>query len=110
MQVSEEVKEETCHVTTEYRHMPMIICEEPVDVSYVESYRADAVSDAVACTNVGEVRRHLNDQLRQCLMADFATKETTRRTPGVVLPLARQWRMLGHPYLSMVAVFGLEAE
>ena len=60
MQSLEVLEENTRHIKTAEWHMPMITCEEPVDVSYLEGPRVAAISDAIACTNVGEVRRHFD--------------------------------------------------
>ena len=41
----------------------MITCEEPVDASAPEGSFAAAISDGIACTNVGEVREDLDKRV-----------------------------------------------
>ena len=37
MEALEEMEEKTGHITTTGRHMPMVVCEESLDISYLEA-------------------------------------------------------------------------
>ena len=56
--------------------MPLITCEESVDISYLDQGCAADLSDAIACTKVGEVRHALDRRLSQCMMAELCEEES----------------------------------
>ena len=62
--------------------MPLTTCEEPVDISYLKTDWAADLSDAIACTNVGEVRHILDRRLSQRMLAELCEEES----PARVLP------------------------
>ena len=71
MEVLEAEERKSLHVATQNYYMPMTTCEEEVDVSFLDSSRAADLSDAIACTNVGEVRHTLDRQLKQCMLSEL---------------------------------------
>ena len=56
MERLEETERNTQHIATSEWHLPMITCEDSVDLSYLENPRAKEIEVAIACTNVGSVR------------------------------------------------------
>ena len=44
--------------------LPMIICEESVDISFLNSEMVPLISEALSSTRVGEVREHFNSNYR----------------------------------------------
>ena len=82
MEALEEAERKTLHVSTEEWHMPMITCEEPVDVSCVEGQQASAISDAIVCINVGEVRNRLDKRLERCLLSGLCGEGPSDGTDG----------------------------
>ena len=59
MEALDEAESSTIHLTSSDRCMPLITCDEPMDVSFLGSDYARDLSEAIACTRVGEVRRAL---------------------------------------------------
>ena len=70
MQAIEVVESRVLCVNTLGGDLPMIICEEPVDVSFVSSEVGPLISEALYNTRVGEVREHFQ-QLLGCIMAEL---------------------------------------
>ena len=58
------------HMSSAGRSRGMIICEEASDISYLGSTAAD-LSDAMVCTNVGEIRRVLGESMTRCVMSEL---------------------------------------
>ena len=75
MEALEDAEEQTLHMTSLDYCMPLITCEEPVDISFLDSKKARNVSDAIKCTKVGEVRHTLDRLLSQCMMAEFCEED-----------------------------------
>ena len=75
MEALEDAEEQTLHMTSLDYCMPLITCEEPVDISFLDSEKARNVSDASKCINVGEVRHTLDRLLSQCMMAEFCEED-----------------------------------
>ena len=69
MQALEDAEEQALHMTSLDYCLPMITCEEPVDISFLDSELARNLSDVIGCSRVGEVRHLLDMRLNQCLMA-----------------------------------------
>jgi hypothetical protein len=61
--------------------MPMITCDEPIDVSFLGSGYARDLSEAIACTRYGEVRRALDERVSDCLMAELCEDDRDRADP-----------------------------
>ena len=59
----------TKHMATEDYYMPMTTCEDGVDIPYLKIGKATMLSEAIGCTNVGQLRDRLDVQLSQCLLA-----------------------------------------
>ena len=57
------------HITTGKVRMPMITCEEPIDLSFLKCPLAGLLSDAVVGANVGEVRSVLDRRVDQLLLS-----------------------------------------
>ena len=75
MMALEDAEKNTQHIATSEWCLPMITCEEPVDLSYLEGSRAFEIQETIACTNVGGVRVHLDVQLGRCLIAELCEFE-----------------------------------
>ena len=71
MEALEDAEEQTLHMTSMDYCIPLITCEESVDISYLDSEQARDLSDAIECTKVGEVRHTLDRCLSQCMMAEL---------------------------------------
>ena len=67
-------------VATGDYYMPMTTCEDGVDISYLKVRKATMLSEAIGCTNVGQLRDRLDMQLNQCLLAELV------ESPGVLAP------------------------
>ena len=48
MERLEEAERDTQHIATSEWHLPMITCEEPVDLSYLEDSKAKMIGDAIS--------------------------------------------------------------
>ena len=57
--------------------MPNMACEDEVDISHLKNGKAAMLSEAIECTNVGQLRDHLDAQLNQCLLSELV------ESPGV---------------------------
>ena len=77
-------------------YMPLTTCEEPVDVSYLETDGVVDLSDAIACTNGWEVRHMLNRRLSQRMLAELCEEESSRFSRGLYLEGAPQGKILEH--------------
>ena len=73
MQALEDAEEQTLHMTSLDYCLPMITCEEPVDISFLDSERARNLSDAIGCSRVGEVRHLLDGRLESQPMPNGRT-------------------------------------
>ena len=61
-----EVEEKkTIHIATEDYYMPMTVCEETVDISWMENKKARMLGEVIGCTDVVPVRGQLNKGLIQ---------------------------------------------
>ena len=76
MEALEDAEERTLHVVSEDYYMPLTTCEESVDISYLKTDWAADLSDAIACTNVGEVRHMLDGRLSQRMLAELCEEES----------------------------------
>ena len=77
MEALEDAEEQTLHMVSLDYCLPMITCEEPVDVSFLNSEHARGLSDAIGCSRVGEVRHLLDRRLNQCMMAELCGETLT---------------------------------
>ena len=75
----EDDEERTLHMASAEYHMPLITCEEPVDISYLKADCAVDLSDAIACANVGEIRHVLDRRLSPCMMAELCEEDSPAR-------------------------------
>ena len=75
MEALEDAEEQTLHMTSLDYCLPMITCEEPVDVSFLGSEQARNLSDAIGCSRVGEVLHLLDRRLNQCMMAELCGED-----------------------------------
>ena len=75
MEALEDAEEQTLHMTSLDYCLPMITCEEPVDISFLDSAKARDLSDAIGCSRVGEVRHILDRRLNQCMMAELCGED-----------------------------------
>ena len=71
MEALEDAEEQTLHMVSLDYCLPMITCEEPVDISFLSSNYAKGLSDAVGCTRVGEVRHLLDGRLDEYMLAEL---------------------------------------
>ena len=53
----------------------MATCEAPVDISFIETKLAETISDAIASTNSGLFREHIQPRLYEYLVAELCTEE-----------------------------------
>ena len=61
-----EVEEKNAiHIATDDYYMPMTVCEETVDISWMESKEARMLGEVIGCTDVGPVRGQLSKRLIQ---------------------------------------------
>ena len=67
----EEAETKSIHLTSVDRCMPLITCDEPADISFLGSDYARDLSDAMACTRIGEVRSALSECVKECLLAEL---------------------------------------
>ena len=81
MEAVEEAESKTLHLTSGDFYMPLITCDEPVDLSYLGTTGAQELSEAIACTRVGEVRRALMDRASDCLMAELCEDDASSADP-----------------------------
>ncbi len=87
MERLEEVERNTQHIATSEWHLPMITCEESIDLSYLENPRAKEIEETIACTNVGSLREQLGARLGQCMMAELCEGESSeKRCPAGSVP------------------------
>jgi len=77
MEVLEEVESDTIHLVSAGGSMPLITCDEPLDLSFLDTDYARDLSEAMACSRFGEVRQALSDQAAVFMMTELcADKET----------------------------------
>lgn len=61
-----EVEEKkTIHIATDDYYMPMTVCEETLDISWMESKKARMLGEVIGCTDVGPVRDQVSRRLIQ---------------------------------------------
>ena len=48
----------------------MIICEEQIYISYLDSSASEMISKSLSTTRVGEVMEHFHHHLKKCMMAE----------------------------------------
>ena len=56
----ETEEKKTIHIATESYYIPMTVCEEAVDISWMESKKAKMHSEVIGCTDVGPVSDQLS--------------------------------------------------
>ena len=83
MEALEEAEAKTIHLTSLEYCLPLIVCEEPVDISYLGSDYARDLSDATCCTRVGEVRQALGRCVDECLMAELCEDEEAESSDSI---------------------------
>ena len=71
MQAIEITESRAPCVNTLRGDLPMILCEEPLDISFLNSEMGRLISKALSSTRVGEVREHFNQQLSRCMVAEL---------------------------------------
>ncbi len=82
------------HISSDKRVMPMITCEEPVDISYLGRHCTEAISDAIVCSTVGELRERLDNQLQACLLSELCEDNTPEGSHGAP-PVRSFWEEFG---------------
>ena len=83
MEALEDAEEQTLHMTSLDYCLPMITCEEPVDISFLDSAQARDLSDAIGCSMVGEVRHILDRRLNQCMTAKLCGEDIASGLPSI---------------------------
>ena len=81
MEALDEAESSTIHLTSLDRCMPLITCDAPIDVSFLGSDYARDLSEAIACTRVGEVRRALGERVADCMMAELCEDDKANADP-----------------------------
>ena len=82
MEALEEAESDTIHLRSLDRSMPLTICEEPLDLSFLDTDYARDLSDAMACTRYGELRQGLGDQAVVYMMAELCDDRETADPVG----------------------------
>ena len=82
MEALEEAESDTIHLTTLDNSMPLIICDEPQDLSFLSTGHAHSLSEATACTRYGELRQSLSDQAALYMMAELCDDKSTADPVG----------------------------
>ena len=49
----------------------MIICEEQMDISFMESPEVEVIAKSLSSTEVGEAREHFTHHLKRCMMVEL---------------------------------------
>ena len=75
MEALEEAEEKTLHIHSSEYHLPLITCEDQVDLSYLSSSYTDDLSYAINSNNVGAVRQALGRCVDECLLAELCEDE-----------------------------------
>ena len=83
MEALEEAEANTIHLTSLEYCLPLITCEEPVGISYLDSDYARDLSDAISCTRVGEVREALGRRVEEYLMAELCEDEGAESSDSI---------------------------
>ena len=98
----EKEEKKTMRVATEDYYMPMTTCEDGVDTSYLKVEKGAMLSEAIGCTDVGQLRDRLDMQLNQCLLAELVESPGVLAPAGMILQgmpaLGRIWMI---PFLIM---------
>jgi len=81
MKALDEAEARTIHLASSKRCMPLITCDEPVDISLLDSDYAQDLSRAMACTRIGEVRQALGRRMDDCMMAELCEDSKDRADP-----------------------------
>ena len=55
----------------------MIICEEQMDLSFMECPEAEVITKSLANTEVGEIRERFTQHLKRCMMAELCEDDVT---------------------------------
>ena len=63
--------------------MPMTICEEAIDISYLGTLEAAGLSEAMGSTKVGEVRKELEKKCERLLMSVLCGEDVSGDTRGI---------------------------
>ena len=71
MQAIEMMEDRVPCVATLKRDLPIIICEEQMDISFMESPEVEAIAKSLCSTEVGEVREHFTHHLKRCMFAEL---------------------------------------
>ena len=74
--VVEAMEEATTKIRTLDSDLQMTICEEKIDLSYLENAQADLLGEAITHTNVGGVRAQLDDQVASCMMQSLCSTDS----------------------------------
>ena len=75
----EDAEKKTVHVAN---YMPMMTCEDGVGISYLKKGKAAMLSEAIECTNVGQLRDRLDVQLNQCFYLSWWNPLVCRWPPA----------------------------
>ena len=70
------------HIEVLGQRLPMETCEDYIDLSFMEEDRADMVSEAICNTKIGMVRNHLQDRLKEYMVAHYCEEEPTDGNSG----------------------------
>ena len=63
--------------------MPMTICEEAIDISYLGTLEAAGLSEAIGSTKVGELRKELEKKCERLLMSVLCGEDVSGDTRGL---------------------------
>ena len=82
MEALEEAESDTIHLVSLDRSMPLLTCEEPLNVSFLGTDYARDLSEAIACTRYGEVRQALGDRAVMYMMTELCDEKSTADQMG----------------------------
>ena len=71
----EVLEERIGSVSTREGDMPMILCDETIDISYLSSEVAPLIADALERTKIGGVRDHLLQELIESMLMELSEEE-----------------------------------
>ena len=82
MEALEEAESDTIHLVSMDCSMPLLTCEEPLNVSFLDTDYARDLSEAIACTRYGEVRQALEDRAVMYMMTELCDEKSTADQMG----------------------------
>ena len=82
MQALEDMEARAPCVKTLEGDLPMITCEDALDISFLSGQAAPIISEALASTRVGEVRERFLQQLSRCMLAELCEDDPVEADLG----------------------------